>query len=162
MSEMVKEDGIVTELYPEEKDLNVKLSKLAKSLGIEEDELFYPKDSEDDYIEFKGNRYKDYNVVGNRLFDTTEVNSQYDLDSDEHEDVKKIGPNKYKIDFYYYNGGTSGTELFSENLEKADNAYMNSSSVEEDLDEIMEDLAESHNFDYAKKQILKWHDENRE
>lgn len=161
MSEMVKEDGIITELYPEEKDLNLKLFKLADSLGVDEDDLFYPKDNDDDYIEFKGQSSRDYFVTGNRLFDTTEVTSQYDWDTDEHEDVRKIGPNKYQIDLYYYNGGTSGTELFSENLEKADNAFMNSPSVEEELDEIMEDLITSHNFDYARKQILKWHEDNK-
>jgi hypothetical protein len=120
MSEMVKNKGTVKELYAGDGTIKDKLRNLAQELGIKEDELYYPIDENDNYVDWKGNYYRNYEAVGDRLFDVSGAPNQYDYEADGEEEVKKVSEGVYEIDFFYYNGGTSFGELFAENLDKAD------------------------------------------
>lgn len=160
MSEMVANKGIMKEIYPEVKGLREKLQALADELGIKLSELVNEKGLEDNDAWFNSNFWSDYTVIGDKLYDTTDCRDIYDYESDHKDILKKVGENEYLLDFYYYNGGTNMEEIFEELVEKADAEYK-SPALEKDLDDIMEDLIVGHNFEYARKALLEWHNKHK-
>lgn len=160
MSEMVANKGIMKELYPEVKGLREKLQALADELGIKLSELVNEKGLEDNDAWFNSNFWSDYTVIADKLYDTTDCPDIYDYESDHKDVLKKVGENEYLLDFYYYNGGTCMEEIFDELKEEADAEY-ESPQLEKELDDIMEDLIIGHNFDYARKALLEWHNKNK-
>ena len=160
MSEMVANKGIMKEIYPEVKGLREKLQALANELGIKLSELVNEKGLEDNDAWFNSNFWSDYTVIGDKLYDTTDCRDIYDYESDHKDVLKKVGENEYLLDFYYYNGGTNMEEIFEELVDKADAEY-ESPELEKDLDDIMEDLIVGHNFEYARKALLEWHNKHK-
>lgn len=120
MSSMESNRGVVKELYPELKTIQEKILKLADEQGVSVDEVVYPVEEGDTYIEFKD--YDKYHASGERLFDISDAPGDTDF-SDERETLEKISDTEYKVDFLYYNGDTHFGELFDEHLEAADAAY---------------------------------------
>ena len=160
MSEMVANKGIMKEIYPEVKGLREKLQALADELGIKLSELVNKKGLEDNDAWFNSNFWSDYTVIGDKLYDTTDCRDIYDYESDHKDVLKKVGENEYLLDFYYYNGGTNMEEIFEELVDKADAEY-ESPELETELDDIMEDLIVGHNFEYARKALLEWHNKHK-
>lgn len=117
MSEMIKNKGLVKELYANLEGARAKFEALAKELNKPVEEIVY-LDDEKGYVDIID--YGTYAFVNNRLFDVSGAPDIYDYDADGQEDVKKVGEGLYEVDFYYYNGGTGFEELLSHNLNKAD------------------------------------------
>lgn len=155
MSEMVANKGIIKEIYPEVEGVRGKLEALAKDLNVKLSEIVNESALEE-YNEalFNSGAWNKYTFIKERLFDTSNCPDIYDYESEHEDTLKKVGDHEYKLDFYYYNGGTNMEEIFEELVDKADEEYGTSS--EEELDKIMEDLITGHNFDYARKALLEW------
>lgn len=114
MSEMVKNKGIIKELYPNIENPEEKIIYLHNDTEIPFDELvgFYNDEPDWDWI-----NHDDYSMILNRLFDVSNVPDSYDDDGERY-DVVSLGNGNYEIDLYYYNGGTNMEELIAEHLEK--------------------------------------------
>jgi hypothetical protein len=86
------------------------------------------------------------------------------------EEVTKLNDTDYKIHLYYYtsrnmytligDGGTCDSEILEKAIPKADAEYQDG-KTEEELDNIMQDLIVGHNFEYARKALLEWHEKHK-
>lgn len=154
MSEMMRNQGIIRRISTKDniKEVYEKLVEEGKitSTWNEFDANGVPTYIEDD----------DYDIINGCLFDMSGAPAEYDTD-DEVEEVTKLNDTDYKIHLYYYNGGTNDSEILEEAIPKADAEYSAPEDVEKELDDIMEGLIVGHNFEYARKALLEWHNKHK-
>ena len=125
MSEMMKNKGVIKELYSEIENPEEKIIQLHFDTNIPFDELvgFYNDEPDWDWVE-----HDDYSMIIDRLFDVSGAPDSYDDDGERY-DVRPIGGNLYEVDLYYYNGGTSMEELIGDYLLKEEEDEVKQSSV---------------------------------
>ncbi len=96
-----------------------------------------------------------YVIVDGCIFDVSGAPDQYDTDDDVNE-AERLNETDYRVHAYYYNGGADFAEMLNSSIPEADAAYKSETDVERELNDIMEDLINGHNFDYARKALLEW------
>lgn len=115
MSEMVRNYGVIKELFPELETMKEKVEALAKQLNLPIEEV---ASDWGDFWDFKD--YNNYTSIKGRLFDTSDAQDEWDWEMEHLDTVTKVGEGEYHLDLYYYNGGTCMEEIVEEFLEKED------------------------------------------
>lgn len=113
---MIRNNGIIKELFADKKTVTQKIEALAKRLNVSVDTLVY---REDDYIEFNDEHYDNYAFINRRLFDISNAPDERESDGESYK-VTKVAEGEYLLDLYYYNGGTCMEEIVAEKLDEID------------------------------------------
>lgn len=150
MSEMQRNQGIIKRLSTPETTAEV-----YKNLDIDKQWDDVGEDGIPTFIDDDR-----YDIVNGCIFDVSGAPDDRDGDEEINEAVR-LNDTDYRVHAYFYNGGGSFSEMLDESIPKADAEYQSNDDVEKELDDIMEDLITGHNFEYARKALLEWHNKHK-